>query len=147
MEEQEEQGKKESTVLPEPPEITVKNPRIGKVRKLEEEVKRQNELEQLRTRRIRKEQEYIEAKYQAIVDHLEEIDRMLNEAAEGWKVSRMGKVELSIMRLAAYEIRYDEDVPESVAINEAVEMAKTFGGDDSPAFINGVLGKLAKHQE
>ena len=72
---------------------------------------------------------------------------MLNEAAEGWKVSRMGKVELSIMRLAAYEIRYDEDVPESVAINEAVEMAKTFGGDDSPAFINGVLGKLAKHQE
>ena len=94
-----------------------------------------------------KEQEYIEAKYQAIVDHLEEIDRMLNEAAEGWKVSRMGKVELSIMRLAADEIRYDEDVPESVAINEAVEMAKTFGGDDSPAFINGVLGKLAKHQE
>lgn len=50
MEEQEEQGKKESTVLPEPTEITVKNPRIGKVRKLEEEVKRQNELEQLRTR-------------------------------------------------------------------------------------------------
>lgn len=70
MEEQEEQGKKESTVLPEPPEITVKNPRIGKVRKLEEEVKRQNELEQLRTRRIRKEQEYIEQMSKAVEDHL-----------------------------------------------------------------------------
>ena len=70
MEEQEEQGKKESTVLPEPTEITVKNPRIGKVRKLEEEVKLQNELEQLRTRRIRKEQEYIEQMSKAVEDHL-----------------------------------------------------------------------------
>lgn len=70
MEEQEEQGKKESTVLPEAAEITVKNPRIGKVRKLEEEVKRQNELEQLRTRRIRKEQEYIEQMSKAVEDHL-----------------------------------------------------------------------------
>ena len=70
MDEQEEQGKKESTVLTEPPEITVKNPRIGKVRKLEEEVKRQNELEQLRTKRIRKEQEYIEQMSKAVEDHL-----------------------------------------------------------------------------
>ncbi len=91
-----------------------------------------------------KDQEYIEKKYQAVMEHLEEIDRMLNEAAEGWKVSRMGKVELTIMRLAAYEIRFDEDVPASVAINEAVEMAKIFGGEESPAFINGVLGKLVK---
>ena len=91
-----------------------------------------------------KDQEYIEAKYQAIADRLEEIDEMLNKVAEGWKVSRMGKVELTIMRLAAYEIRFDEDVPASVAINEAVEMAKIFGGDDSPAFINGVLGKLVQ---
>ena len=66
----EEQGKKESTVLTEPPEITVKNPRIGKVRKLEEEVRRQNELEQLRTKRIRKEQEYIEQMSKAVEDHL-----------------------------------------------------------------------------
>ena len=91
-----------------------------------------------------KDQEYIEAKYQAIADRLSEIDELLNKAAEGWKVSRMGKVELTIMRLAAYEIRFDEDVPASVAINEAVEMAKIFGGDDSPAFINGVLGKLVQ---
>ena len=76
--------------------------------------------------------------------HLEKIDEMLNEAATGWKVSRMGKVELTILRLAAYEIYFDEDVPTSVAINEAVEMAKEFGGDESPAFINGVLGKMVK---
>lgn len=87
---------------------------------------------------------YIEQKYQMVMDHLEKIDAMLNEAATGWKVSRMGKVELTILRLAAYEIYFDEDVPTSVAINEAVEMAKEFGGDESPAFINGVLGKLVK---
>ena len=54
----------------------------------------------------------------------------------------MGKVELTILRLALYEIKYDDDVPEKVAINEAVELAKKFGGDDSPAFINGILAKL-----
>ena len=91
-----------------------------------------------------KDQEYIEAKYQAIVDHLEEIDRMLNEAAEGWKVSRMGKVELSIMRLAAYEIRYDEDVPESVAINEAVEITKKYATQEDASFVNGLLGAFSK---
>ena len=66
----EDQEKRENTVLPENPEITVKNPRIGKVRKLEEEVRRQNELEQLRTKRIRKEQEYIEQMSKAVEDHL-----------------------------------------------------------------------------
>jgi N utilization substance protein B len=54
----------------------------------------------------------------------------------------MGKVELTILRLALYEIKHDDDVPEKVAINEAVELAKKFGGDDSPAFINGILAKL-----
>ena len=56
--------------------------------------------------------------------------------------SGMGKVELTILRLALYEIKHDDDVPEKVAINEAVELAKKFGGDDSPAFINGILAKL-----
>ncbi|HBY71851.1 MAG TPA: transcription antitermination factor NusB, partial [Lachnospiraceae bacterium] len=55
----------------------------------------------------------------------------------------MGKVDLTILRLAVYEIRYDEEVPVKVAINEAVELAKKFGGDDSPGFVNGVLAKLA----
>ena len=59
-----------------------------------------------------------------------------------WTTRRMGKVELTILRLALYEIKHDDDVPEKVAINEAVELAKKFGGDDSPAFINGILAKL-----
>ena len=67
----------------------------------------------------------------------------MNKASKGWKTSRMGKVDLTILRLASYEVLFDEDVPGKVAINEAVELAKKFGGDESPAFINGVLGKVA----
>ena len=61
--------------------------------------------------------------------------------AKGWKTGRMGKAELAILRLAVYEMKYDEDVPVKVAINEAVELAKKFGGDESPAFVNGILGE------
>lgn len=87
--------------------------------------------------------EYIKNKVTRIVDLREEIDQNLNDIATGWTVARMGKVELTILRLAYYEIKYDEDIPTSVAINEAVELAKMFGQDDSPSFINGVLAKLA----
>lgn len=55
----------------------------------------------------------------------------------------MGRVDLTILRLAVYEMKFDEDIPEKVAINEAVELSKKFGGDESPAFINGVLAKIA----
>lgn len=87
--------------------------------------------------------EYISKKCTDIVAHLAEIDTAINEVAEGWKTSRMGKVDLTLIRLAVYEMRYEEDVPVGVAINEAVELAKKYGTDDSPAFVNGVLGKLA----
>lgn len=87
--------------------------------------------------------EYISSKYQKIVDKLENIDSMLNEKAENWDTARMGKVDLTILRLAVYEINYDEDVPTGVAINEAVELAKKFGQDASPGFINGILAKFA----
>ena len=73
----------------------------------------------------------------------EEIDEMLNEHVTGWKTSRMNKVDLSILRLAVYEMKYDEDVPVGVAINEAVELAKKYSGDEGPAFINGVLARLS----
>ena len=75
--------------------------------------------------------------------HLEEIDAVLSEASTGWKLKRMNKVDLSVLRVAVFEMRFDERVPEKVAIKEAVELAKKFGGDDSPAFVNGVLAKLA----
>lgn len=86
---------------------------------------------------------YISNKYENIVEKKVQIDAELNEVAEGWKTERMGKVDLTILRLAIYEIRYDEEVPTSVAINEAVELAKKFGQDGSPAFINGILAKFA----
>ncbi len=89
-------------------------------------------------------QEYITQKYGNIVLKKSEIDTMINEIAEGWKTERMGKVDLTILRLAVYEIRFDEDVPTSVAINEAVELAKKYGQDGSPSFVNGILAKFAK---
>ena len=73
-----------------------------------------------------------------------EIDRILNEKTKGWKTSRMNKVDLTILRLAVYEILWDDDIPTSVAINEAVELAKRFSGEDGPSFVNGVLAKLAE---
>jgi N utilization substance protein B len=86
---------------------------------------------------------YVDAKYNRIMEHLDEIDGMLNEKTEGWNVSRIGKAEISILRLAVYEIRFDDDVPTSVAINEAVELAKKYGQDQSAGFVNGVLAKFA----
>ncbi len=94
-----------------------------------------------------KDEAYILEKYSRIAEELPKIDAMLDEASKGWKISRMGKVELTVLRLAVYEMKFDEDIPEKVAINEAVELARKFGGDDAPAFINGVLAKLAVKQE
>lgn len=87
--------------------------------------------------------DYIKTKYQAVCEKIPMIDVMIDEKSTGWKTSRMGKVELTILRLAVYEMLFDEDVPVTVAINEAVEIAKKFGGDDTPAFVNGVLAKVA----
>ena len=85
----------------------------------------------------------ISEKFNKIIGKLEDIDRSLNEKVQGWDTGRMGKVDLTILRLAVYEIVYDEEIPVSVAINEAVELAKKFGQDSSPAFVNGVLAKFA----
>lgn len=86
---------------------------------------------------------YISGKYGSITAHLSEIDELINEKAKGWTTARMGKVDLTIIRLAVYEIRFDEDIPTGVAINEAVELAKKFGQDESAGFVNGILAKFA----
>ena len=86
---------------------------------------------------------YIEHKVQDILTHLEEIDAIIDSSARNWKTSRMAKVELTLIRLAVYEIRYEEDIPTGVAINEAVELAKSYGEENSPAFVNGVLARIA----
>ena len=79
--------------------------------------------------------------------HVEEIDALIDDIAIGWKIERMPRVDLSILRIAVYEMQYREDIPCSVSINEAVELAKAFGGDKSSAYVNGMLGTLAKRIE
>lgn len=86
---------------------------------------------------------YIQKKFQNTLEHLEEIDDLIERVSEGWKLKRMFKVDLAIMRLAVYEMKYDEEIPVGVAINEAVEIAKKFGQDSSPSFVNGILAKVA----
>lgn len=90
-----------------------------------------------------KDGQYILKKYQDIVLKVDAIDDMINQTAKGWDTSRMGKVDLTLIRLAVYEIKYDDEIPTGVAINEAVELAKKFGQDNSSSFINGILAKFA----
>lgn len=85
---------------------------------------------------------YISVKSNKILEKLEEIDAMINQQAKGWTTERMSKVDLTIIRLAVYEIKFDEDVPTGVAINEAVEIAKKYGQEESSGFVNGVLAKF-----
>ena len=91
-----------------------------------------------------KDADYIREKYENIASKLPEIDEAINKETTGWNTSRIAKVDLTILRLAIYEIKYDESVPTGVAINEAVELAKKFGQDGSPSFVNGVLAKFAQ---
>ena len=85
---------------------------------------------------------FLTDRVEGIAGKIPELDARIDEVAQGWKTGRMGKVELTILRQALYEMLYDSEVPSKVAINEAVNLAKKFGGKDSPAFINGVLAKL-----
>ena len=91
-----------------------------------------------------KEKEYIQKKYEAVVSRVPEIDAHINERARDWKTARMNKADLTVLRLAVYELKWDDEIPTGVAINEAVELARKFGGDASPSFVNGILGKLAE---
>jgi N utilization substance protein B len=87
---------------------------------------------------------YIREKTLDVADRLGEIDEIINAYSEGWSTNRLGKAELAIMRLAVYEIKFDDEIPNSVAINEAVELSKKYGGDSSSSFVNGVLAKVIK---
>ena len=90
-----------------------------------------------------KDYDYIKNKALLVCELSDDIDEKINLVSEGWPVDRIGKAELAIMRLAVYEMLYDDDIPVNVAINEAVELAKSYGSDDNAAsFVNGVLAKL-----
>ncbi len=81
----------------------------------------------------------------AVRERLDEIDDVIQSASRNWRLERMSRVDRNILRLAAAELRHFPDVPVKVAINEAVELAKRFGTGDSPAFVNGILDRIA-HQ-
>ena len=90
--------------------------------------------------------DYAQNLIKAIVENKDAIDEKLNGASNKWKTSRMSKVDLSILRLAACEVLFMDDIPDAVAINEAVDMAKKYSADESKAFINGILGNIAKEK-
>jgi transcription antitermination protein NusB len=79
--------------------------------------------------------------------HIEDIDERIGRVSKGWRVERMPRVDLSILRVAVYELLHREDIPKSVAANEAVEMAKAYSGEKSAPFINGILGSLIRELE
>lgn len=87
---------------------------------------------------------YVERVYFGVLDHLEEVDALITARAIGWKTKRMTKVSLSVLRLATYEMKYCEDIPFTVSINEAVELTKKFDDDKAPAFVNGILNGIAE---
>lgn len=100
------------------------------------------------TRTVRKaDADYIIDRCGRIQEKIPEIDRLIDGNTEGWDTGRMGKVELTVLRLAVYEIVFDEDIPDSVAISEAVEIAKKYGQEASGGFVNAILAKVVKSGE
>ncbi len=82
--------------------------------------------------------------FMGICEHLDSIDKVIGKHSDHWKLSRIGKVELAILRLALFEILHRQDIPLKVAINEAIELAKGFGDENSRAFVNGILDAVAR---
>jgi N utilization substance protein B len=91
--------------------------------------------------------EFVRSRYDNIISRIEEIDSIIDDNSEGWKTDRMGKVELSLLRLAVYEMLFDDDIPTAVAMDEAVELAKTYGQDNSGAFVNAILTKVKESKK
>lgn len=88
--------------------------------------------------------DYVEKVFVGVFENLEEIDENISANLKSWKISRISKVSLAILRLAVFEMLYMEDIPQGVSINEAVELAKKYSTQDDASFINGVLGALSK---
>ena len=93
------------------------------------------------------EKDFILKETEGTKEHLAEIDEMISKKAKKWATGRMSKVDLAILRLAIYEICFSEEIPTSVAINEAIELAKKFSSDEAPSFINGILGSIAAEKQ
>ncbi|WDC83790.1 transcription antitermination factor NusB [Caloramator sp. mosi_1] len=107
-----------------------------------ETINKINELDEYKN--LQDQLEYIEDCVKGIENNREKIDEYIEKYSKGWKINRIAKVDLAIMRLAVYEMLHRQDVPNPSAIDEAVELAKKYGGDNSPAFVNGILGSVIK---
>lgn len=92
------------------------------------------------------ETDYIRATVMGVSEHRAELDEAIAENSKGWSITRLSKMTTAILRLALYEMRYVEDVPVGAAINEAVELAKTYESEEAGAFINGILGTVGRTQ-
>lgn len=79
-----------------------------------------------------------------VFDNLSYIDKVIDKYSKGWKINRISKVDLSILRLSVYEIGFMNDIPLSVSVNEAVELAKKYSSEDAGSFVNGILGKVSR---
>jgi transcription antitermination protein NusB len=87
---------------------------------------------------------YINDVIDGVHKNLDLIDRIIEKYSKGWKINRLSKVDLSILRLSIYEIKYREDIPFNVSVNEAVELAKKYSNEDAGSFVNGLLAKVTK---
>lgn len=90
---------------------------------------------------------FVADEFKGIVAHQDEIDAIIINSLENWSIGRMAKVDHMLLRMATYEMKWGEDIPSKVAINEAIEIAKVYSTDKSPQFINGILGNIAKSIE
>lgn len=91
--------------------------------------------------------DFIVTEFKGIVEHQEEIDAIITQSMEHWSLGRIAKVDHMLLRMATYELKWGQDIPGKVAINEAIEIAKVYSTDKSPKFINGILGNIAKSIE
>lgn len=91
-----------------------------------------------------KDQDYIKEVVEGVKANIESIDKLIEQHSKGWKINRISKVDLSVLRLSIYEICFRDDIPFSVSVNEAVELAKKYSGEDAGSFVNGILSKISK---
>ncbi|HZK18378.1 MAG TPA: transcription antitermination factor NusB, partial [Clostridia bacterium] len=94
--------------------------------------------------KIKADMDFVHRIINGIVKHLPELDAIINRLSKDWELQRMACIDRNIMREALYELLYEKDIPLKVVLNEAVELAKKYGGGDSGKFVNGILGKYVE---
>jgi len=96
---------------------------------------------------LEKENQFVEHTVEGVLTHLTDIDKKIEEHAPNWTLDQMAIVDRNILRIGVYELYFNDDIPAKVAINEAIEIAKSYGGQSSGKFVNGILGAMYKEVE